>query len=85
MDVEGEQQYAVKCAVPECTTLLREGDWHYALGGLGQVKTCVWCATQRPLRYRDGQRDVVEPRGWDRLPDYVTGRLYQQLRRPAKC
>jgi len=88
MEVEGEQRerYSVKCAVPECQTVLWEGDWYYALGGQGQVKTCVPCATQRTLRFMVGRNERVEPRGWDKLPGWMTKKLYIQLQRPdEKC
>lgn len=78
-----EQRYRVKCAVPECQTVLCEGDLHYALGGLGRVSTCVQCATKRTLSFKVGRNEVTEPRGWDNVPVWVHEKICRPLERPC--
>lgn len=53
------------CAVLACRKHIAPGDTYYALGGLGQVVTCEWCATQSIQKLTVNGKDASRPRGWD--------------------
>lgn len=54
------------CAVLACRKRIAPGETYYALGGLGQVTTCDWCATQSIQKLVVNGKDASRPRAWDK-------------------